>query len=290
MQLTIMSTIKRVPISYFVYSSLSCFGRPLGGELPGMWFVRAIQEAGRDGAAIRQTLYRMEAEDEIVARKVGRTKLYRASRYASAEIDAGLSRILGSPPRTWNGRWTIVHLGFRGSAAHRVARERIVALLAVEGFVLLGGDAYIGLGDTGERVINALPVAVRQYVIVVAGPLMNTAAQASLLERWDVPALARRYRAVHARLMALDVRLREGTTDRDAFVFRFAVVFDYLQVAWDDPDLPAELLPGDWPGHDARAVAARLYRKLVPPATRYAFRLLRSSSPSHVHSRQQATS
>lgn len=29
-----------------------------------MWFVRALAEAGRDLAAVRQTLYRMEAEGE----------------------------------------------------------------------------------------------------------------------------------------------------------------------------------------------------------------------------------
>jgi phenylacetic acid degradation operon negative regulatory protein len=283
-----LSTIKRVPISYFVYSSLSCFARPLGGALPGMWFVRAIQDAGRDPAAIRQTLYRMEAEEEIVARKVGRAKFYSPSRYADATIDAGLSRILDPPPRQWNGRWTIVQLRLR-SDAQRVARERVVTLLSVEGFALLGADAYISPRDAGARIVNALPDAIRPHVIVLNGALLNAAAEASLLALWNVRRLATRYRAVLERLLAIETAIREGVTDRDAFVLRFAVVFDYLEVAWDDPNLPRELLPPDWPADNARVVAARLYRRLLTPATRHAIGLLKKTAPSRTIHTSEAT-
>ncbi|HVT39770.1 MAG TPA: PaaX family transcriptional regulator C-terminal domain-containing protein [Gemmatimonadaceae bacterium] len=268
-----MSTISQVPISYFVYSSLSCFSQRLGGALPGMWFMRAIQQAGRAPAAIRQTLYRMEAEDEIVARKMGRVKWYSASRYAQAEIDAGLARILRPSRRTWSGRWTIVHLRFGGGAAHRVARERVVALLAVEGFALLGADSYISTSDAGPRVVNALPGTVLPHVTVLAGTLLNTAPQKSLLALWNVPRLGLRYRAALDRLRAIETTVQKGISDSDAFLLRFAVVFDYLQVAWDDPDLPRELLPIDWLGHSARLLTARLYRRLLPSATRHAIRL-----------------
>ena len=59
-------------------------------------------------------------------------------------------------------------------------------------------------------------------------------------------------------------------TDRDACLMRFAVVVDYLGVAWDDPGLPRELLSSDWPADEARVNAARAYDRLLPGATRFA--------------------
>lgn len=280
-----LSTIKRVPISYFVYSSLSFFGRQCGGELPGTWFVRAIGDAGRDPAAIRQTLYRMETEDELITRKVGRVKFYSASRYADGEIDAGLSRILGAAKRAWDRRWTFVHLAFRPHPAQRVARERVVALLATEGFASLGGDVYVHPRDVAERLNATLSTAARPYVTIIVGPLVNDEREASLVASWDVAQLGRRYRAAGERLRELRAQVRAGVSDRDAFVLRFAVVFEFLQVAWDDPDLPREILPREWPGDEARAIAAELYRALVPAATRHAVHLLEGTTSAGVRSR-----
>lgn len=284
-----MSTIERVPISYFVYSSLSFFGRQCGGELPGTWFVRAIGDAGRDLAAIRQTLYRMEAEEELVSRKVGRVKYYSASTYAHGEIDAGLERILGTPDEAWDKRWTFVHLGFGHMPLRRVARERVVALMSVEGFAHLGGDVYVHPRDVGERIAKALSASARPHVAIVTGPLVNVAVEPSLVALWKIDTLGERYRAARGRLQALEADVRSGVSDRDAFVLRFAVVFEFLQVAWDDPRLPREVLPPDWPGDGARALAARLYRKLIPGATRYAQALLRDVSPPSTRSRRRVT-
>lgn len=278
-----MSTIQPVPTSYFVYSSLSAFGELTGGELPGMWFMRALQDAGRDPAAIRQTLYRMETEGELTARKAGRAKFYSATPYALAEIAAGRARILEPAADTWDGRWTIVHLGFRPGEGQRIARERIVALLAVHGFALLGGDTYASPRDVAAALTAALPPAAHPHVAILVGPLAGGSAATALTARWNVEALAKRYRATLARLQRVEPAVAEGLTDRDAFLLRFAVVLDYLQVAWDDPDLPRALLPDDWPGVAARAMAASLYRSLLPGATRRALTLL--ESPSSARSR-----
>jgi phenylacetic acid degradation operon negative regulatory protein len=279
--LPILSTIRQAPISYFVYSSLSFFGRRRGGELPGMWFVRALREAGRDTAAVRQTLYRMEAEGELLSRKVGRAKLYRPTDFANAEIDAGLTRILEPPRHDWDGEWTIVHVHLRQSA-QRVARERVVALLAVDGFALVGNDVYLHPRASGDRLAAALPPAVRPHVIIVRGRLVSEAATPAMVALWHIPRLAQRYRGVLARLQEVGTALDAGVSDRDAFLLRFALVFAYLGVAWDDPDLPPGVLPDDWPGPDARRLAARLYQRLVTPATRHADALLARSVPADV--------
>jgi phenylacetic acid degradation operon negative regulatory protein len=274
-----LSTIENVPLSYFVYSSLSCFGPLADGELPGMWFVHALGEAGRDLSAIRQTLYRMEAEGELEARKVGRAKLYRASRYARGEIDAGLAKIFRPASPDWHGTWTMVNLSLH-APAQRVARERVVALLGVHGFAMLGGDTYLHPRDVGKVLVDALSAPDLRAVTILCGALVNEAATPAILARWRVPQLARRYRRTLVRLERIERARAAGISDRDAFLLRFALVFDFLSVAWDDPGLPTAVLPDDWPGEITRGAAAELYGRLLEPASRFADQLLARTRPT----------
>jgi phenylacetic acid degradation operon negative regulatory protein len=271
----VLSTIEKAPISYFVYSALSFFGPRQGGALPGMWFVSALGEAGRDAAAVRQTLYRMEHEGELITRKAGRSKFYSASQYAKAEITGGTAKIFESRRTEWDRHWTFVHLRFRG-AAHRIDRERVAAILGVEGFARLGGDVYVHPRASETSLRKSLPARTRPHVIIVRGPLLDEAAAPGFVDLWHVDQLRERYHHALTRLGDLEKILHgRPPTDRDAFLLRFAVVFEYLGVAWDDPGLPAEVLPRDWPAENARRIAARLYRRLLPGATRFAERLLK---------------
>jgi phenylacetic acid degradation operon negative regulatory protein len=280
-----LSTIARVPISYFVYSAFSFFGRKRGGELPGGWFIAALTDAGRDEAAIRQTLYRMEREGELIARRDGRMKFYRPSGYAAAEIDAGTEKIFDRPKREWDGQWTMVRVGLR-TAVTAKQRERVIALLAVEGFVQLDANLFVHPRGAAERLLEALSPRARADVVVMRGKLLDAAAQPFLVSLWKVDELSARYRRVLVTLGRIDERERSGISDRDAFLMRFAVVFDYLAVAWEDPDLPSDVLPADWPGAETRAAAAALYERLLPAATRHADTLLESVLTKTVTSRK----
>jgi phenylacetic acid degradation operon negative regulatory protein len=278
-QAHVMSTIERVPLSYFVYSALSYFGRARGGELPGIWFVEALGEAGREAAAVRQTLYRMEREGELVTRRSGRMKYYRASSYADAEIDAGTAKIFERTPRAWDGEWTVVHVGLRtpALAAHR---DRVKALLAVEGFAQIDTNVYVHPhGHVAERLAGSLPARAKSEVVILRGALLGREAQQTLLALWPIDALAKRYRKVLAAFADLEKTVAAGVSDRDAFLLRFGVVFEHLGVAWDEPDLPDALLPSDWPGTESRIVAARLYEQLLPGATRFADAVLARVTP-----------
>jgi phenylacetic acid degradation operon negative regulatory protein len=268
-----LSTIKSVPISYFIYSSLSFYGSRRGGALPGTWFIRALEAAGRDAAAVRQTLYRMEHEGELVTRKVGRAKLYAATRFANAEIDAGSRKIFEPRRDDWDGNWTVVTLQLSGPR-FRVERQRVVALLNVEGFAHAGGDTYLHPRNPGARVLEALSAAGRKRVIIVRGGRVPGAEPEALTALWPLDQLAARYQRVATKLQTMERRVRAGITDRDAFLFRFALVFEYLGVAWEDPELPLALLPQPWTGEAARSMAARLYEMLLPRALRFGDALL----------------
>jgi phenylacetic acid degradation operon negative regulatory protein len=268
-----LSTVSRAPVSYAVFSSLSFYGRRRGGELSGSWLVQALTLLGHTVPAIRQTLFRMERTGVLLARRQGRAKFYRFAPWAQAEADAGLAKILGPAPGRWDGRWTLVFARFETAA--RAHRERLYDLLRSEGFAPLGGGGFIHPRDRGGRVLEAARQEGRPgRLVVIRGELAESLPVSDVVARhWDIPSLARSYREFLGRFSGF--AQQPPADDREVFIVRYALVFAYLEAAWRDPELPADLLPASWPGASARTLAGALYRRLTPAALRYANSLLR---------------
>lgn len=253
------------PVSYSVYSAFSFYGSRRGGELPGTWLVSALGTLGHEVAAVRQTLYRMEGSQELVSRTAGRTKHYRLSPAARAEAEAGLARIMEEVGDDWDGLWTFVQ--FRAGSEDRVERERLRELLRAEGFAAAGSGLFVHPRDRSARLLSAAEAhGVADMIEVFRGRRLSAGSDREFVARyWRLEALAVRYRRFVARFGGLLAR-RSRMTRGDAFVLRFAVVFDYLETAWEDPDLPPSLLPPRWPGLRARQTARDLYQQLLPDA------------------------
>ncbi|HVT43686.1 MAG TPA: PaaX family transcriptional regulator C-terminal domain-containing protein [Thermoanaerobaculia bacterium] len=263
-----MSTV--TPPSYFVYSSLSFYAPRHGGELPGRWFMNALVEAGQTPGAVRQALYRMEHDGELLARKCGREKWYRASPYARAEIEAGLAKIFGESEEPWDGRWSLVLSRFLPE--ERQHRERVRSVMQVEGFATIAPGVFVHPRSSPlKRLRNAAQeLAVEHRITSFRGELaVEDDAPRLARSLWDVDDLALRYRRFLQRYSRL---LRQGSipSPRRAFHLRFALVFDFLGVAWSDPQLPATLLPRDWPGHRARDLTRVLYERFLSGAIAHA--------------------
>lgn len=268
-----MSTIRRAPISYPVYSSFSYFAPRRGGELPGTWLVAALGVLGHKPGSVRQALYRMELDDELDSRVTGRTKYYRASPSARSELDLAMSKIKGGPRKDWDGIWTLVHFSFRSK--QQTQRGRFRNYLKHAGFAELGRSVYIHPGQRSARVREgARSFGVEDHVAIFRGTQEFSPSESTLVKTlWDLGDLNRRYQKFNAKYRRLIRRSIETMSPKEAFVIRFALVFDFLEIAWDDPDLPQELLPRHWPGASAQQLAHALYQTLLPPAIEYAGKL-----------------
>src|SRR5690606_8144042 len=78
------------------------------------------------------------------------------------------------------------------------------------------------------------------------------------------------YRSFLMRFGPLEAEFGHTLPDpASALVARTLLIHAFRRVVLRDPALPAALLPADWPGGSARALAGRLYRQLAPPAEAY---------------------
>ena len=263
--------------SEFVYSSLGFYARRRGGELSGSWLVAALTDVGVAPTTTRKTLWRMERDGELISRRTGRSKLYRATPLAWAEIEGGTDKILGQAAKAWDGRWTVVAYAFE--ATERVARERIRAALDAEGFGAIGPGVFVHPRDRGGRILAAAEEqASGARLRVFRGHRQHGESDAAFVgEVWNLRESARCYRRFLKGFRPLAARAK-SLAPKTAFAVRFAVVLAYLRAAWADPELPGSLLPADWPGPDARALAARLYRALLPAALAHGDAIARAGS------------
>jgi phenylacetic acid degradation operon negative regulatory protein len=262
----IVSSIAGAPTSDFVYSSLSFFGRRRGGQLPGVWFVEALGALGVAEQRVRQTLYRMEHSGALLARRAGRVKWYRASPSTEAILDAGVARVAAHAEEAWDGRWTLVH--YRVGEEDRNKRDRIRDVLLVGGFGALGPGLYAHPRDDRGRLLAAAEeLGLRDRLNVFRGTHVAGVDDRRLVaETWDIVGLARRYRAFLSRFRAVAGEPPARWTPREAFALRFAFMFEFFRISWDDPSLPTSLLPPEWPGEEARSLAERLMQALLPGA------------------------
>jgi len=256
-----VSTIGEVDTSLLVYSSLAAYGSRRGGALPGTWFVAALGGLGHSGAAVRQALFRLERDGAVVAERRGRHKLYKLSAFGKASVDAGTEKLFQEPSRAWDGKWTICIASF--GDRHRAVRDQVREVLDVEGFAQLARGVMVHVRDKTARIRQALAtMRPRPAVTLFRGARPVDEDDSALVARlWDLRDIDRRYQLFLARH---GVAARGALSPEQAFARRFAIVIDFLEVAWDDPELPAALLPPSWSGHRARVLARRLYRTLLP--------------------------
>lgn len=274
----ILSRVTEAPVSYLIYSSLSFYGDRRGGEVAGTWFVSALESLGVAAAATRQTLFRMERDEELTSRKVGRVKWYKASPYARAEIGAGIEKIFAKPDPAWDGYWTLVLTQFPTDM--RLQRERARSILQVEGFAPLGNGAYVHARDRATRLQRALAdLGDSQFVTAFrVDRVYGISDRAFAHAHWDLAALGGEYAEFLRRFAPLAKQRASGFPLATQFALRFAVVLSFLEIAWRDPELPDSMLPSRWAGRRARGLARGLYERFLPGALAFGDSLSARSS------------
>lgn len=78
------------------------------------------------------------------------------------------------------GQWTIVRVGLRNAAMVK-HRERVIALLAVEGLAQMEANLFVHPRRAAERLYDALPARARADVVIVRGALAGDEARVALV-------------------------------------------------------------------------------------------------------------
>jgi phenylacetic acid degradation operon negative regulatory protein len=206
-----------------------------------------------DAGHVRTAMSRLTADGWLTREKTGRNSYYRLSRREQGGFITATQRIYFTHTPHFDGRLRLALLG-----PGIDDRSAVRPMLEGAGFAALSPTAYVAFADPAL----SLPETEGLF-LVHADPADDMHALADAA--WKLGPLAASYRAFIARFTSLDSALAAGkaATGADALVARTLLIHEFRRIVLRDPGLPPGLLPDDWPGAAARALTARLYRKLV---------------------------
>ena len=241
------------------------FGRT--AHLPSAALVELLAEFDISQPSARTALNRLTKRGLLVCSKRGRNTYYGPSDRAVPLLDDTRRRIVAfgtEEARTWDGVWTVV--AFSVPEAQRQLRHAIRTGLRWRGFAALYDGLWCSPWDGQDAALAMLSeLGVDTATVLRAEIDSRSAVQA--LAAWDLDALRARYLEFERQFSPLldDVR-RGALTSSQALVERTKVMDSWRKFLGVEPDLPAELLPDDWPRSRMRELFLELYDLLTPVA------------------------
>lgn len=236
---------------------------PRGGSL---WIGALIEIMALfriDAGHVRTAVSRLSSDGWLSSTKRGRASYYRLSKSGEAEFLQATQRIYFGVPAT-HGEMQVAVLG---PAVDAPAALR--AALRASGYAAVSPVIHVGFGDLPRE------LAGREGLFIMTPRPNDRRALAAMAFRLDEVSQA--YRDFLSQFAPLAKALEAHMpADDEAMVARTLLIHAFRRVVLRDPGLPADLLPPDWQGGEARALAAHIYEKVVGPSERFLDRVGRN--------------
>jgi phenylacetic acid degradation operon negative regulatory protein len=260
-----------------IFDIFGTYVRYRGGTIGLSQIVNMLSWFGISDDAARVTLSRMRREGWFETRRAGRSSYYELSDRGWRLLDEGWTRIFERRTDEWTGVWQVIV--YQIPEEHRAARERFRKELAWRGFAPLAPSTWISPHDRAYGLADLLPDGAKVQLLTSRTPSYEDD-QDIAQSCWDVDALATDYRDFIERYRPLMSEIGvDQLSPEEAFVQRTQATYEYRRFPFRDPDLPARLLPTDWPGHTAHGVFLSVFDRLAKPAWK-AFESIYEQPPS----------
>jgi phenylacetic acid degradation operon negative regulatory protein len=257
---------------------------PHGGTMWLSALIALLAPFGINERLVRTSVYRLAQEGWLAARQDGRRSVYRLTRQGQRRFEHAYRRIY-VPPATdpWDGAWHLVIVP--PATIDESSRRELRKELSWDGFGVLGPGLFARPARPGNEAeltetIRALGIGRRIAVVTTRTLATGAASIASLTgDCWDLKSVAAAYRGFVARFQGVARALGQGAdpTPQQCFVLRTLLIHEFRRVTLHDPQLPAELLPSNWPEAAAYALCRDLYRLTHERAERHLTVMLEDS-------------
>lgn len=229
--------------------------------------VRVLATLSVDTQAVRAAVSRLKRRQMLEPSKVAGAAGYALTETGRRLLAEGDARIFHPPRARLSDGWVLCV--FSIPETMRAKRHVLRGRLAWLGFGQAAPGVWIAPAHTMDAARAMLAATgLSGYVNLFRSDYCgNTPAADAVRDWWDLPRLDAMYRefiTAHHADPGLD----------EALPAWIRAVTDWRKLPFLDPGLPAELLPADWPGHDAVRLFAELEHRLSEPAARHARRLL----------------
>lgn len=263
---------------------VTVFGDTLMPVSDRIWLGELIElmaPFGINERLVRTSCFRLVDEGWLGARREGRRSEYALTAAGRRRLELAYQRVYRAPLEDWDGCWTLV-ITPRASEAgfNRVELRRE---LAWEGFAQVTPGVMIHPLEKsavlrellGSRGLDDRVIVLRAAEL----PGLAAGTRETMTQCWNLDAVADRYRRFIARHERLETALgRSSLEPRQAFLVQTLMIHAYRRATLHDPQLPAVMLPTDWPGTVAFELCRTLYTRTVDAAQQHLARTLSATT------------
>jgi phenylacetic acid degradation operon negative regulatory protein len=239
---------------------LGTYGIGRAEPVPAAMFPRLLAEFGISPAGARNALSRVCRRGLLEAIGAGRSRAYRVTDAARAVQERRRRQFsaFGQPPPPWDGKWTLVM--YSVPEDDRTLRQALRTKLTRIGFRAMRDGVWATPRDRQTGAAEVLQLVTPSPAAVLRAELVAASVSFADLDRmFLLGALRSDYEHFVERFAPVRVRVREACVEPpEALVARTRLMDSWREFADADPDLPDELLPGDWP----RARAGEVFSEL----------------------------
>ncbi|MEE9102730.1 phenylacetic acid degradation operon negative regulatory protein PaaX [Pseudomonas nitroreducens] len=242
---------------------------PHGGTVWLGSLINLLEPIGINERLIRTSIFRLTKEDWLTAEKVGRRSYYSLTGTGRRRFEKAFKRVYSSSLPAWDGAWTLVMLSQLSADKRKQVREE----LEWQGFGAIAPTVLAcPRGDRADLVTTLQDLDALDDSIIfdthAQDVLASRAMRLQVRESWNIDELASHYSEFIRLFRPLWQELREqdNLQPADCFLARILLIHEYRRLLLRDPQLPDELLPGDWEGRAARQLCRNIYRLIFAKA------------------------
>jgi phenylacetic acid degradation operon negative regulatory protein len=234
-----------------------------GGAAPVAALVNLMAPLEIAGPAVRTAVSRMVAQGWLEPVRLPSGPGYQLTRRAEQRLAEAAARIYRSSDQDWDGQWHLVALEH---IVDRSRRDRVRNGLTYLGYTQLRGGTWVSPHRSPELegLLGSEKTQAHQFHARYEGSDAALAATA-----WDLDQLAAAYANWLEEARAVIGRVPADPGDEHAYVARTMLVHEWRKFLFRDPGLPREVLPANWPGHDAARFFDAESTRLHAQASRY---------------------
>lgn len=267
-----MDRLKTQSMLFTIYGE---YVRHYGSEIWVGSLTKLLKEFGITEQAVRAALSRMSKQKWLVSRKIGNRSYYSMSEYGKEHLDEAAERIYKIEPGPWNKRWCIV--SYNIPEKRRGLRDRFRKELNYLGFGLLTNSTWISPNDLTSRVNQVTEsLEISSFVEIFSAKHVSGRQPKELVQKcWNLDEINQAYKEFmdiyQPRYEKIEKKVKQGKKIEESFCFveKTKLVHQYRKFLFIDPDLPKELLPEVWLGHEADDLFRKYYQYLHPGSVQF---------------------
>ncbi|MET4538443.1 phenylacetic acid degradation operon negative regulatory protein [Arthrobacter bambusae] len=252
----------------FLLTLLGTYFLGVEDEIPSTFFVDVLSDFGLSETAARNALSRVARQGFLEPSKRGRATYYALTETARRRQQRRLKQIVdfGRTYRAWDGQWTIVTFSVNEEQRH--LRHQIRQVLRQQGFGVLYDGVWVRPWPLGQDESSALlNIGIDRMTVFACAPEVAFAAQGDPVAAFNVEGVRPLLDYFISRATTIVESMEaDAISPTAALRLRIETLRDWKEIGESHPELPAELLPADWPLCTARRLFERTYDGLAHAA------------------------